>query len=50
MRDAARLMYARDLLVMYSFCALCRKYTKNFVNSEIAPFGVIFGNSKTVCK
>jgi hypothetical protein len=50
MKDADRLMYAHDLPVMYYFCALCRKYTKNFVNSEIAPFGVIFGNSKTVCK
>jgi len=50
MRDADRLMYTHDLPVMYSFCALCRKYTKNFVNSEIAPFGFIFGNPKTVCK
>jgi hypothetical protein len=41
---------------MYKTFQLCilfvhsRKYTKNFVNSEIAPFGVIFGHSKTVYK
>jgi len=50
MKAADRLMYAYDFRIMYLLYALCRKNMKRFVNSETAPFGVMYDNSKTVHK
>jgi len=43
-------MYAYDFTIMYPFYALSRKNMKIFVNNEIAPFRVMFYNSKLCVK